>query len=56
MQNNQYGQQPIREITCTANQCLYNCSGNKCTAEHIIVDDPAACCPDDTCCATFEQR
>jgi len=57
MQNQQQGQkQAIRDITCTANQCYYNCPGNKCTAKHINVDRPSAENPTDTLCSTFQLK
>jgi hypothetical protein len=59
MQDQQQGQQPmqpIREISCSANRCVYNCQGSKCGAKHITVDQPGANCAADTLCATFQLK
>ncbi|MDR3345279.1 MAG: DUF1540 domain-containing protein [Oscillospiraceae bacterium] len=48
--------QPIREISCSANRCVYNCQGSKCGAKHITVDQPGANCAADTLCATFQLK
>ncbi|MDR1805577.1 MAG: DUF1540 domain-containing protein [Clostridium sp.] len=59
MENQQQGQQqmqPIKEITCTANRCIYNCQGTKCGARHINIDQPMANCSADTLCSTFKLK
>jgi hypothetical protein len=48
--------QPIREISCSANKCAYNCQGSKCGAKHITIDQPGANCSAETLCSTFQLK
>ncbi len=45
----------IREITCSAKNCIHNENGCKCTAAHIDVGTVGACTSGETCCSTFKN-
>ncbi len=50
-----YSNKTLSGVSCTVQECIYNESGNRCTAEQISVHgkNPCNCC--DTECATFKS-
>ncbi len=47
---------PISRVKCVVNNCTYWNSGNKCMAQAIEIQPPAAADTEETDCATFLPR
>ena len=46
----------IREISCSAKNCIHNENGMKCTAGHIDVGNSVASTSGETYCSTFKSN
>lgn len=45
----------IKEISCSAKNCVYNENGMKCVAGHIDIGTSSAHTAGETCCSTFKD-
>lgn len=53
--NSTYDPNPEVDISCEAENCMYNCD-KMCTANNINISGLHSCCSGETCCASFISR